>query len=276
MLRHRELASIISIAVAVFLAIAVAYLNLVQEPYRSLAVIGIIISMIVALFILRGRGAVPRELVTDYLPLPLALVEPPSDNLRELFKVHILPAVRAVIELTESEDRGKAYNAIKNIREFFVRELNSLSNVDDIRRKLEAGGLYSNIRDQDERKNFEYSMASLIYWIARYRNLAMHSPRVDPDPLDVFFALRTALIYIQTKYRVDSASLYTKCPRCETINSLRLQEGRTRWLQEEMLKCSNIECGYTYNVKITPEAIQDHYKIQDKLGKVIASTNPPA
>jgi len=273
-LRHRELASIILTAVGIFLVFAITYLNLIQEPYRSLAVIGIIIFMIAALFILRSRGALSRDLVTDYLPLPLALVQPPSTDLRKLFEDYILPATRAVIELTELEDRGKAYNAIKNIREFFVRELNSLSNVDDIRRKLETGGLYSNIKEQDERKNFEYSMASLIHWIARYRNLAMHSPRVDPDPLDVFFALRTALIYIQTKYRVDSASLYTKCPRCEIINSLKLQEGRTRWLQKEMLRCS--KCGYTYNVEITPETIRNHYKIQDELGKVVASTNPPA
>jgi len=233
-LRHRELASIISTAVAVFLIIAITYLNLIQEPYRSLAVIGIIMSTAVVLFILRSRGAVPRELVPDYLPLPLALIQPPQPVLRKLFEDYILPAARAVIGLTGSEDRGKAYDAIKNIREFFAHELGSLSSVDDIRKKLESGGLYGSIGDQNERKNFEYSMASLIHWIARYRNLAMHSPRVDPDPLDIFFALRTALIYIQTKYCVDSASLYTKCPRCSTINSLELQKGRAQWLQEEI------------------------------------------
>jgi len=43
--------------------------------------------------------------------------------------------------------------------------------------------------------------------------------------------------------------------------ALELQEDGVRWLQEETLDCER--CKYTYKVRITPEAIPNHYKIQD-------------
>ena len=64
----------------------------------------------------------------------------------------------------------KAYDVVKRVREFFERELGSLSSVEAIQRRLAELGLYSDVEDVNKGRNLEYSMASLAHWVARYRN----------------------------------------------------------------------------------------------------------
>jgi len=152
----------------------------------------------------------------------------------------------------------KAYDVVKRVREFFERELGSLSNVEAIQRRLAELGLYSDVEGADERRNLEYSMASLVHWVARYRNLAMHSHRVDPHPVDAWFALRVALFYIQARYRMGKARFYATCPRCRSVNVVELRGAR--WLQEVAFRC--VKCGHRFDVKLTPDAVLRSYEVE--------------
>jgi len=247
------------IAVGLFLLTVVPYLKPVPEPWLGVLVIGIafVTTFVLVGIMLTVRGVLPRVLVTEYLPLPLALVEPPSEQTRGLFEGFILPAVGAVVKMVDGGPAEKAYDVVKRVREFFERELGSLSNVEAIQRRLAELGLYSDVEDVDERKNLEYSMASLVHWVARYRNLVMHSHRVDPRPVDAWFALRVALFYIQARYRVDRARFYATCPRCRTVNVVELRGAE--WLQEVTFRC--VKCGHRFDVKLTPGAVLESYGV---------------
>lgn len=247
-----------------FVIVSIVYFKPLPEKYVTWIVIGLIFLSAAILFIFR-KGVLPSILITKYLPLPLILLSPQLTELKDLFRKRILPAIQVLIELTETESPEKAYTIIKHVREFFSKELEgvNLGSTEAIRKKLAANRLYSDIDDENERKNFQYSLASLIHWIARYRNLAMHSYKVSADPIDSWFALRTALIYIRDKYPLKEASLYTKCPKCKAVNRIKLYDGKIRWLQEIMVQCK--ECKNNYKVKITPKLITEHYQIMSSL-----------
>jgi len=255
----REIVAFAVIAVGLFLLIAVSILKPVPEPWLGVLVIGIFlaITFVPVGIMLATRGVLPRVLVTEYLPLPLALVEPPSEQARGLFEGFILPAVGAVVKMVDGGPAEKAYDVVKRVREFFERELGSLSSVEAIQRRLAELGLYNDVENVDERKNLEYSMASLVHWVARYRNLAMHSHRVDPRPVDAWFALRVALFYIQARYRVDRARFYATCPRCRTVNVVELRGAG--WLQVVTFRC--VKCGHRFDVKLTPGAVLESYEV---------------
>ena len=259
--RARELILVVTFTVALFLIFTITLLDLVEESYRPWLITIIVVSVLAIAWVLRRRGIVPLELVAHHLPLPLALIDPPSQCSREIFEERVLPAIQAVEELTRMNAHEKAYVVIKHVREFFDKETGT-SNVDAIRERLVRLGLYNDVSDTQERKNLEYSMASLIHWVARYRNLAMHSSRVDVDPIDAWFALRVALIYIDVKCSVDAAILRVRCPRCGTVNGVGLRRGETRWLQEVRFHCK--KCGETRKVRVTPTLILDHYKVADQ------------
>ena len=250
------------IIIVLFIMVSIIYFKPIPENYIPWAIVGLTFLLAIIMYALRG-GAIPSILITKYLPLPLALISPPSASLERLFEERILPAVEAVVELSEAEVPEKAYKVIKHVREFFRKELAeaNLGDTNAIRRKLSSIRLYENINDEDERKNFQYSLATLIHWITRYRNIAMHSK--EPDPIDAWFALRTALIYIRNKYPLREATLKTKCPKCNTVNTLKLSQNETRWLQEKRIKCT--KCGNNYKIKLTPTIIAEHYQIHEHL-----------
>jgi len=77
----REIVAFAVVAVGLFLLIAVPSLKPVPEPWLGVLVIGIILAtaFVPVGIMLTVRGVLPRVLVTEYLPLPLALVEPPSE-----------------------------------------------------------------------------------------------------------------------------------------------------------------------------------------------------
>ncbi len=245
-------------AIIIFIMVSIIYFKPILENYISWAVVGLTLLLATIIYALRG-GAIPSMLITKHLPFPLALISPPSAELKELFKTRILPAVQSVIELSGEEISEKSYPVIKHIREFFNKELDGgrLGGTEGIKKKLASMGLYSNIRDNEERKNFLYSLASLIHWIIRYRNLVMHT--IDPDPIDSWFALRTTLIYIRDRYPMKKASLNTKCPKCSTTNTVELYEDKTHWLQQIKLKCT--KCRNMYKIKLTPTIIAEHYQL---------------
>jgi len=267
---RKEATGYISATILLFIAISIAYLQPLQDQFNVLLVAGLMFASVVIPYILRRGGVLPSILITRYLPLPLALISPPATEIEEKFRTYILPAVNITIELIKSQTGEKAYKIIKLIKEFFNKELGdiNLGNTEAIRKKLVALRLYVNIEDERERRNAQYSLASLIHWISRYRNLAMHSPKVDADPIDAWFALRTALIYIRDKYAQEEAMLYTKCPKCNAINRIKLRNNNNevRWLREISLKCT--KCGYEYKVKITPSLIVEHYQIYNNIRRL--------
>lgn len=258
----RDFIELIAIVMVVFLIFSITYFNtyfkFIPENYVPWIIVGLVFFLVPLMYVLR-KETIPSELVKKYLPLPLALISPPSAELERQFKARILPAMQAVIGLTKTESREKAYAVIKHIREFFNRELKgvNLGSTESVRKRLAEMKLYSNVSDENERKNFQYSLASLITWISRYRNLVMHS--IDPDPIDVWFALRASLIYIRSAYPQENTPLYTRCPKCNAINVIKLYDGKVHWLQKLSVNCT--KCKQKYEVKITPTTIAKHYQI---------------
>jgi len=57
---------------------------------------------------------------------------------------------------------------------------------------------------------------------------------------------------------MKKATLNTKCPKCNTINTAELYENKTYWLQQIRIKCT--KCGNTYKIKLTPTIIAEHYQ----------------
>jgi len=100
----REVVAFTVFAVGLFLMIAVSTLKPVPEPYLGVLMFGIFLVMtfVPVGIVLTVRGVLPRVLVTEYLPLPLALVEPPSEQARGLFERFVLPAVKAVVKMVDS------------------------------------------------------------------------------------------------------------------------------------------------------------------------------
>lgn len=254
----RDVILIAIISITLFAISTITYFKIVPENYISWIIIGLALFLAVIIYAFRG-GALPLVLITRYLPLPLSIISPPTIELKELFMKHILPAIQVAIDLTKEGIREKSYVIIKHTREFFSKELKgiNLGNTEAVRKELASIKMYSNISDDNEKKNYQYSLASLISWISRYRNLVMHT--VEPDPIDAWFALRTSLIYIRDRYQLKRATLYSQCPKCNTINKIQLHEKGIHWLKEIYVKCE--KCKYDYKLKLTPSLISKHYQI---------------
>ena len=262
-MNKREVLFIISTAIyLIFIGIIVIF-NILSQNYQNFVLFTATVLYALFIFYISKRGSIPL-LLRNYTPFPLALVNPPGEKLRSKLETYIIPAVQTSIELTSVDRPEKAYDIIKRVREFLKDEIEA-KNIDKIVQKIREIHIYSHIENEDERKNAEFSLASLIHWIYRYRNLAFHSPRVNADPIDSWFALRTALIYIRDRYKTQEATLYTQCPYCGTVNRIRLTERNAKWLHKITLKCS--KCEKSYDVKLQPETIINHYKIINKSDK---------
>ncbi len=269
MMISKDTLEIVIPMLAAFIIILVVMIPSLQNPQTSstaiqtIIIIGIMIAVVIVLHLLR-RGALPIELILNYLPFPLVLLTPTNQKQKKLFDDCILPAVNRIIKLTIEKNYEYVRGIIIDINDFFEKELNipkSMKDVKSLQDKIKQ--IYVEIEDADTRKNATFALAYLILWVFRKRNLAAHrSPiRLKPDFIDAFFALRTSLIYLRDRYPVSQAVLYTMCPKCGKINPIVLNKHSVRWLKDISITCMNTKCHYEYTVKIAPKTIIKHYEL---------------
>ena len=258
--------NIFVISTSIWLSVisAISLLNIFHGNLQTYVLLLTTIIYASFIYLVKPEGSIPQQLLRDYTPLPLALINPPNRKLQSRIQKYILPAAQTSLDLTKVNVPEKAYHVIKSMREFFNKEMDAV-NIDKIVSKIKHANIYSHIEDNEERSNWEYSLASLIHWIYRYRNLACHSPEVKACPIDAWLALRTALIYIKDRYKMREAILYTRCPHCNAVNDVTIEEKNTRWLQKLRIICS--KCKREYEIELTPQTIIDHYTIRENIAQ---------